>query len=231
MARRYWGTASPFSSCIIAPPSPCARVVGIVSDVRDSPAGASPPMRFYVALPQGAKPAASIIVRTAPANVPAVAAAIRKLTPPNPRPTIDVVADRVGQALRPWNIATLLFVVLGGVALTLACVGIYSVMGYLVSERRHEMGVRLALGATGSQIVRLVLQRGLRLVLAGGVLGLGLAAVVGSFLGALLFEVSVTDPGVYSLAFGCVTLLAVCAILPPALRASRVDPVDALRVE
>jgi hypothetical protein len=231
MARRYWGPLSPFESCIISPPNPCARVVGVVADVRDSPVGAAPPMRFYVVLAQVGGSPGAVLVRTEPAEVRAVAAAIRALMPPSPPPAIDVIADRVSRALRPWSQATLLFVLLGAVALTLAGVGIYSVMSYIVSERTHEMGVRLALGATGADIVRFVLGRGLRLVGAGCLIGLAAGAASGRFLGTLVYDVTGIQPGIYAVAVGAVTVIALCAILPPAVRASRIDPLNALRME
>jgi predicted permease len=231
MARRFWGPASPFESCIIAPPNPCARVIGIVSDVIDAP-GATPPMRFYLSLPQSlAKLPAAMIVRTAPEHVTGVVATARTMFGASRPPIIDVVVDRIGRAMHPWRTATFLFSALGVLALALACVGIYSVTSYLVSERMHEMGIRLALGATGATVIGLVVSRGLRLLCLGTVVGLMAAAGLGHLLGALLFEVSVVEPVIYAGTAGCLTVLATLAMLPAALRASRADPVDTLRAE
>lgn len=231
MARRYWGSTSPFDSCIIAPPNPCARVVGVVSDVSDSPTGA-PPMRFYLSLPQSLRDLpAAVVVRAAPERLPAVAAFTRAPFPAARQPVVDVVMDRIGRAMHPWRTATLLFTGLGVLALVLACIGIYSVTSYLVAERTHEMGIRMALGATGAVVARMVLARGLRLISLGAIAGLIAAGGLGHLLGALLFEVSSFEPAIYAGAAACLAALASGAMLPAALRAARVDPVDTLRSE
>jgi predicted permease len=231
MARRYWGSASPFESCIIAPPNPCARVVGVVGDVVDSPTGA-PPMRFYLALPQSLRDLPStLVIRTTPQNTATVAALARAPFPASRQPVVDIVTDRIGRAMHPWRTATLLFASFGVLALALACIGIYSVTSYLVAERTYEMGIRLALGATGAMVVRMVLARGLRLVSVGTVAGLIAAGALGQLLSALLFEVSIFDPVIYIGAAASLGVLAAGAMLPAALRASRVDPVDTLRSE
>lgn len=229
MARSYWGPAVPSGGCVLMTPGPCARVVGVVQDVRDAPAGAPAPMRFYVPLEQYDRPASTVIVRTAAENASKVAAVLRAAVPSGQRGTIEITADRVARATRPWRTATLLFLALGAVALALACVGVYSVMNYLVSERLHELGVRIVLGATRRDVLHLVLGNGLRLIVLGGILGLACAAAAGRVLRTLLFDVSPFDPAIYGLAFACLTAAALIAMLPPALRASRVNPVSALR--
>jgi ABC-type antimicrobial peptide transport system permease subunit len=102
-------------------------------------------------------------------------------------------------------------------------------MSYVVADRRHEVGIRLALGATAWDVVRLVLASGMRLVL-GCVLGVALAAVVGRVLGSLLFKVSALEPAVYAIATACLLIAALFAIMPPAC-ARQVDPTNALRAE
>jgi predicted lysophospholipase L1 biosynthesis ABC-type transport system permease subunit len=231
MARRYWGSGDPFNSCIIVPPDPCARVVGVVTDIRDTPGNAAAPMRLYVSRAQSAAHTGALVVRADPEAVPAVVAAVRSFVPGERPPTIDIASERVAAALRPWSTATALFLALGGVALALASVGIYSVMNYLISERLFEMGIRLALGATAGGIVRLVLGRGVRLVLAGSLLGLAAALALGRVIESLLFQVSTFEPLIYGVATASFIVLAVGAMLPVARRAARVDPVDTLRAE
>jgi ABC-type antimicrobial peptide transport system permease subunit len=124
-----------------------------------------------------------------------------------------------------------LFVALGTVALVLACVGVYSVMSYVASERVHELGVRIVLGATSADVVRLVLRDGVWLALTGAALGVAGALAGARFLGSLLFGVSPRDPLAYSAAVVLVMVVAIVASLGPARRASRVDPVGALRSE
>jgi ABC-type antimicrobial peptide transport system permease subunit len=188
-------------------------------------------MRFYLPLSKSPRTMGALLVRTEPSDVPAVAAAARAAAPSPRPPTVEAVSDRIARELRPWWTASILFTVLGALALTLACVGIYSVMSYLVAERLHEMGIRLALGASGPAVVRLVLGSGLRLIVAGSALGIVASFALGRLLQALLFQVSAYEPLIYALAMLSLALLATLAMLPAALRASHVDPVDALRME
>jgi predicted permease len=231
MARRYWGGTIPPGSCIQQYSRPCARVIGVVEDVRDTPGGDAPPMRFYLPLSQIDILPSAVIARTNAGAAPAAAAMIRSLAPSDRRVTIEITADRVARALRPWRTAALLFMALGGVALALACVGAYSLASYAVSERVHELGVRVVLGATAGDVVRLVLREGLRLTLAGSVLGLMGAGAAGRLMGSLLFQVSPFEPAIYGGAVLCLAAAGICAMLPAALHASRVDPVAALRNE
>jgi ABC-type antimicrobial peptide transport system permease subunit len=120
---------------------------------------------------------------------------------------------------------------LGGVALALACVGVYSVMSYIASERIHELGVRIVLGAQARDIVRLMLGGGLRLVAIGAVLGLVAAALSARLLSSLLFGVSPLDATVYAAAVLILAAIGIAATLIPAIRVMRTDPTVALRAE
>ena len=133
--------------------------------------------------------------------------------------------------MRPWKLATMLFMALGGVALALACVGVYSVMSYIASERIHELGVRIVLGAREADILLLVLTNGLRLVAMGAALGLLGAALGARLLSSLLFGVSPVDPAAYGAAVTVMILVGIAATLVPALRVMRTDPTVALRAE
>jgi ABC-type antimicrobial peptide transport system permease subunit len=124
-----------------------------------------------------------------------------------------------------------MFALFGGLALLLAAVGLYSVIAYNVTQRRHELGVRIALGAQGRDVLRLVVGSGLRVAIAGIVIGGSIALVAGRFIAPLLYRVSPKDPLIYVIA--AVTLLAVAmlASLIPARRATRVDPNVVLRAD
>ena len=164
MARRYWSGPIPYGACILSSGGPCARIVGIAKDVRDTRSGSGVNMHYYLPLAQTGDSATAVIVRAEPASASAILASMKAAYPPTVRGTsFEIIADRVAQALRPWRIATMLFIGLGAVALTLACVGVYSVMSYIASERVHEMGVRMVLGATAADVRMLVLRDGLRL--------------------------------------------------------------------
>jgi len=139
----------------------------------------------------------------------------------------DWIADSVSQS----RFATLLLALFAGVALLLAAVGIYGVLAYSVGQRTHEIGVRIALGAVPGHIVQLVLAQGMRLAVIGVVIGLGAAAGLTRFLETMLFETRATDPLTFS---GIAVLLmgvAIAACWIPARRATKVDPIVALRYE
>jgi putative ABC transport system permease protein len=139
----------------------------------------------------------------------------------------DVVAASVSQRRFSMTLVGLF----AGLALTLSVVGLYAVVSYSVAERIHEMGVRLALGARPSNLLRMVLGEGLRLVIAGLVLGLAASLAVTRFLDTMLFGIQPRDAATFA---GVVIVLSAAAMLGclvPALRAMRVDPMIALRAE
>ncbi len=126
---------------------------------------------------------------------------------------------------------TLLLVIFGGVALTLAAIGTYGVMSYTVAERTHEMGIRMALGAKAGGVVKLVLVQGLQVAVLG--LGLGMVAAFGltKLMSSILFGVSTTDVVTFVGVPALLTVIASVACLIPAWRATRVDPIEVLRAE
>jgi len=133
--------------------------------------------------------------------------------------------------MRSWKLGATMFVVFGLLALTLAAVGLYSVIAYNVVQRTHEMGVRLALGAQLRDVVRLVVGQGIRHGVAGIIIGAAIALASTRWIKPLLFEVSPRDPAVYVTVTVVLLAVAVAASLIPAQRAARVDPNVALRSE
>jgi ABC-type antimicrobial peptide transport system permease subunit len=123
------------------------------------------------------------------------------------------------------------FGLMGALALVVAALGLYSVMSYLVAQRTHEIGVRIALGACGGDILTLVLRSSMGMAALGVVLGLGLALASGRFVAPLLFETSSRDPGVFGGVALAMLAVALLASLVPALRARSVNPMEALRSE
>jgi ABC-type antimicrobial peptide transport system permease subunit len=140
----------------------------------------------------------------------------------------DTFDDR---ELRPWKLGATLFGALGILALVVAAIGVYSVVAYSVSERTHEMGVRVALGARRSNILDLIVGDGLRVVGVGLLIGIAASMLLGRFIESLLFGVDAHDLGVHLLASAVLIVVAAAACLIPAWRASSVNPVDALRTD
>jgi putative ABC transport system permease protein len=139
--------------------------------------------------------------------------------------------DNLMQELRPWRVGAALFSAAGILALLVAMVGIYSTISYTFSQRTHEIGVRVALGAQATNVVRLVVGEGVRAVLVGVVVGVLLALAAGRLVESMLYKTSPRDPAVLSVVSLSLLLVAVGACLVPAWRALRVDPASALRAE
>jgi putative ABC transport system permease protein len=126
---------------------------------------------------------------------------------------------------------TTLLSTFAALALLLTAIGLYGVLSYLVTGRRREIGLRIALGASRGAVVRLVVGRGLVLTCAGLAIGLALAWVATNALKTLLYGVAASDVGTFATVLALLALVALCACSAPALRASRVDPMDVLRQE
>jgi putative ABC transport system permease protein len=208
------------------------EIVGIVADVREFGPESDIPDVMYFAAQQRPQRALSYVLRSTSdpatltnavrAQLAAVDATIPAFAVQTMRELIDL--DQQGNMIMPRLLA-----VFGGIALLLAIVGVYGVMSYSVSQRTHEVGVRMALGAQRGDILRLVLRQGATLALIGLVIGLGLAALTTRTLSSFLLGVSAFDPTV----FGGVSLAlagaAIVASVVPAIRAIQVDPLTALR--
>jgi len=143
------------------------------------------------------------------------------------RPLQEVVDDRS----RSWRLGATLFVAFGGLAFVVAVVGIYGLISYNVAGRTHELGVRLALGAQPSAVVRMVVSQGVRSTAVGVTIGIMLAWAASRWIQPLLFKQSATDVLTYALVASVMILVAIAACLIPARRASRVNPTEALRAD
>jgi putative ABC transport system permease protein len=176
----------------------------------------------------------AVHVRTS-GNPGEVAAAVRRevqaLDPNLPAFHVMSLADNIDISLFPSRFGAVLLGVFGFLALLIASIGIYGVMSYGVSERTHEMGIRMALGARAGDVLRLVISQGMWLALIGVAIGAGLAWGVTRMVKSYLYDVSVTDPltfiGIALLLIG----VALLACYVPARRATKVDPLKALRYE
>ena len=214
------------------------EIVGVVANIRDLFPGSKPRATVYTAFVDLGYPEPDrridLLVRTA-AEPMKVAAAVRdqiwsldKNQPINQLATMDqVVAESVAEE----RFRTLLLGVFAGLGLALAVVGIYGVISYSVSQRTHEIGIRVALGAQPGNVFKLVVGQGMRLAISGVVLGLAGAYFATRLLQDLVFEVKTTDPVTYGLMAMLLAAVAVVACYIPARRAMRVDPMVALRYE
>ena len=238
MARMFWSGESPIGRRMkygrLDSQGPWMTIVGVVGDSRRT--GLDAVVRPETYLPHAQSPAGgmTLVVRTAGAPetaVPALRNVVRSIDPTIPLFATRSVEDLLGDMTAQRRLNTLLLSVFGAVAAIVAAVGVYGVLAYSVQQRRRELGVRIALGATAGTLLRLVLREGLTLAGLGLVLGLVGALALGRLLTSLLYDVSATDPATLAAIAGVAALTALLACLVPAMRAVRVDPTTALRAD
>jgi putative ABC transport system permease protein len=210
-------------------------IVGIVGDIRDRNIEAGPRPTLYASARQRPNRTDdfTVVIHAAvdPATLIGRAGEIVRALDPDVPPRFRTIEQVVATSVANRRFSLLLLSVFAGAALLLAVIGIYGVMSYVVTQRTQEMGVRLALGATPGAIARLVLGQGARLVVIGLALGIVGAIVLTRLMTSLLFEVTPTDPVTYGGVALVLAVTAVAACQIPAWRATRVDPLTALRSE
>jgi predicted permease len=233
LAKTAWGAVSPLGRCLrFAGQRECMTVIGVVRDARQSTLFEPPLMQFYVPLSQRPLPSRAIFVRTARAPdrvLASIRTAVQSIAPDLPFANVYAMQSRVDLQVRPWSIATMLFGIFGGMALLVAAVGVYSVLAYSVTQRTHEIGLRLALGAPARSVLALIVGSGMRVALVGVVIGAALAIALSRFVAPLLFNTSPRDPLVFAVVTGTMLLTAVIASAAPAIRAARINPISSLR--
>jgi len=232
-ARRMWGEADPIGRQIQAGPNGRFTIVGVVGDVRNLDLSLTPAPTMYLSTAGFLWPTMTIIVRgDERAQAPALLRnVVRDMDPQLAVFNIRQMNDLIDESAAQPRLNASLIGLFALVAALLAAIGIYGVLAYLVSQRTQEIGIRLALGAGRPAVLRLFLARGLWLAaggLAAGVLG---AVGVSRWIGSLLFDMRARDPWTIAAAAGTVALIAVLASYIPARRATRVDPLLALRSE
>jgi putative ABC transport system permease protein len=209
-------------------------IVGVIRDEKQDSLRAEPKPEFYQPVLQNAQSNMAVVVRTEgdpAAMVGAIRNEVRTLDAGLATYDIQTGESLVEQSLERDRFAMVLLAVFAGIAMLLAAVGIYGVMSYAVSQRTHEMGVRVALGARSRDVAALILGGGLKLAVAGVALGLVAAYGVTRLIGSLLFNVSATDPSTFVLVAGVLIAVTLAACYVPARRSSRVDPMVALKYE
>jgi predicted permease len=218
-----------------ASPSEARRltVVGVARDGKYRSLGEQARAFVYVPLAQQYFPRVTLVARVEPDRrlQPELRALVASLDPGLPVVRAQSLSEHAALGLLPQRVAASVSGSLGLVGLLLAAVGIYGVTAYGVAQRTREIGVRMALGAQRSDVVRLVLRQGMTLAGVGLAIGLGLAAALGRLLGSLLFGVPGTDPVAFGGATALLLAIGLLACLVPARRATRASPVEALRCE
>jgi putative ABC transport system permease protein len=163
--------------------------------------------------------------------VSAVRSEVRALDPLLPVSNVKTVDQMIDERISPKRLMAYIFGIFALCALLLASVGIYGVMSYAVTQRTHEIGIRMALGARAADVLKLVVKNGMLLAFVGVAIGLGGAFALTRLLGSLLFRISPTDKVTFGAVAMCLILVALLACLIPARRATKVDPLVALRDE
>jgi ABC-type antimicrobial peptide transport system permease subunit len=208
-------------------------VVGVVGSVRQYQLDVDPQPQVY--FPQVYFPwYTSIVVRTQVPPLTLVAQvrrAIQAVDPEQPIANLGTLEQSVGNTLQTRRIMLTLLSMFAATALILACIGIYGVMAYAVAQRTREMGIRIALGAGAGQVVALVMRNGLKLVLIGLGIGAACSVGVGYLIASQLYNVSKTDPTVFALVALALLTATMAACWLPARKATRVNPIEALRAE
>ena len=236
MAKVLWPTEDAIGKCVRvgADTSPCRYVVGIAEDIKSHALSDEKAMYYYMPATQFHPDQSSLYVRAASDGAAAAEGIRRSLQREMPGAsyvTVTPFAQIMGNQTKSWQLGASMFTAFGILALVLAAIGLYSVIAYGVAQRTHELGVRMALGAQSRQVVEMVLREGLVLGAIGVAIGSAIALGAAKWIAPLLFDESARDPAVFALVG--VSLIAVGAVASwlPAIRASRVDPVRALRSE
>jgi predicted permease len=231
MAARYWRGQNPIGQRLQVK-GKWVQVVGVAADSKYASMRETPQPFFYVPLLQDFARGGGLNIRTTQPlkTVEAeVAREVRALDGNLALYEMITLQEQVDRSTSPQQVAVTLVTVLGGLALLLAAIGLYGVMSYAVSQSTRELGLRMALGAGASNLLRLVISRGLALTAGGVLLGAVVALGLTRLLGNLLFKVSPRDPLAFGSAFVAMMLVALAACLLPAWRATRTDPARALR--
>jgi putative ABC transport system permease protein len=250
MAREYFPKSDPLSQRLVIGRGVMQefateserQIVGVVGDIRDGGLNSEPGPTMYIAQAQVPDAANALNVRISP-----MAWVVRTRTDPRslsgpiqealrqatglPVSEVRTMEEVVKRSVSRERFNMWLMAVFGGAALLLAAIGIYGLMAYSVQQRTQEIGIRLALGASAGHVKAMVVRQGLRLTVVGVVIGMAAALALTRFLASVLYGVEAKDPMVFATAPAILALVALLAAWIPARRASRVDPIVALRYE
>ncbi len=236
MAQKYWPGVDPIGRRVrFGTDGPWGTVSGIVGDVRQIELAKPAKEELYLSYRTSSSQEMAMVARTGEDDPErlgaAVTAAIRAVDPEQPVFGVMSMERLIENASAERRISMVLLLLFAGIALLLSAIGIYGVMAYTTTQRRHEIGIRLALGAAGGDVLRLVVGQGMRLVLVGLAAGLLGAWALSRVLASQLFGISAQDPSTFAAVALLLGLVALAATWLPARRATRVDPMISLRTE
>ncbi|HVF58071.1 MAG TPA: ABC transporter permease [Pyrinomonadaceae bacterium] len=236
MARKYWPGEDPIGKRLLDPNNrtPPAEVIGVVGDVKHFGLDDKAEEYIYTSSIQTPGNSMFLVVRAAtdPSGItPLMRKEVQGLDKELPVFDVKPMSQRIIESTASRRLVMFLLGIFAGVALILASVGIYGVMAYAVTQRTHEIGIRMALGARRADILKLVVRQGMLLVVLGVTLGLLVSFAVTRFMTGLLFGVTANDPATLAGVSLLLAAIAFIACLIPARRATKVDPMVALRYE
>jgi predicted permease len=235
-ARKYFPRQNPVGQHFGSSPESTGdlEIVGVLRDAKYNSVRDPAPPTMYVPYRQARLGSAVFELRTAAlptAAVGAVREAVRQIDPNLPVTNVSTQLEQIDERFAQERLFAQAYALFGALALVLASIGLFGLMSYSVSRRTNEIGIRMALGARRADVLRLVMRESMSLVAIGVVAGIVIAAVGSRLVATLLFEVPATDLATMSAAIGVMALVAAFAGYLPARRASRVDPMVALRYE
>jgi putative ABC transport system permease protein len=237
MARRHWPNENPIGRRVTMKdwgPPLTGQIAGVVGDVKADGLDSTTRPMIYWPYPQFPGVFNNLVIRTdgdLPTIITAVKNQIWSIDREQPMTRIQTMEDVIAGSVAPRRFNMLLLGTFAALALALAAVGIYGVLSYLVSQRTHEIGIRMALGAHRRNVMAMIVKQGMLLALTGVGVGLLASLALTRLTASLLFGVDASDPLTFTLVSLLLSLVALFACYIPARRATKVDPIVALRYE
>ena len=235
-AQKFFGDADPIGKALrpSAKPEIAFTIVGVVGDVRDQVLNQQTPTLYYAIPQRGSWPLMDVVVRadgSPEALLPSIRQRIAKMDASLALANVNTMDQWLSNSAAQPRLNTVLLTTFAMVALVIAAIGIYGVLAYSVNQRTREIGLRMALGATPVRVLNVIVHEGMKMVLAGVLIGLVGGLALGKTVSSLVFRVPVHDPVTFVVVAVLLTVIALAACIIPARRAARVDPMVALREE
>ena len=234
MSTALWPTSDAIGQCfkLGSDTMPCITVIGVSENVRLGTLNGDASLHYYLPIEQRSPASGRLLIRLrGNGTVEEIRRELQRLMPGTSYITVTPFADIIGLQTRSWRMGAAMFSLFGLLALVLAAMGLYSVIAYDVAQRTHELGVRVALGAQATDVLRLIVGEGVRVGIAGVVVGGSIALWAARWIKPLLFDGAARDPWVFGAVVVTLLSVSIVASLLPAARATRADPNTALRAE